>query len=790
MSDGRPYVGARTPRREDARLLAGRGRFAGDISLPGMVHAVIARSPVAHGRVTRCETEAARAVPGVLDVITAGDAAGVRLPCVSLAPGQPETSYPVLEETVRYVGQPLAVVVALTAEAAEEAAGLLGIGFEELPAVLGADRALLDDAPLLYPEWGTNLVTDLVIGDADCEEVIAGAEHVVEMTFRIGRAAPSPMEPRGTVAEWSGGLLTVWASTQAPHHVRDHAAQALGLAQHRVRVIGCDVGGGFGAKEHLYPDETLICLAAIRSGRPVRWVEPRADHLGATLSARDVVHRGRLALDADGRFLALHCDMIGDLGAHPSNVGIAPIAVSATVLPGPYHFERAGARVRAAVTTTTPTGSYRGFGQPEAAWTRERLVDEAARRLGLDPVEIRLRNMIRPEELPYDTRTWQSYDSGDYPGALRALCDLVRPRPSRDGRRRGVGFACYVESTGMGPSEQMRAAGIQSGGFETSIVRMEPDASVVVCAGVAGIGQGIETTLAQLAADRVGVPLERVQVVLGDTAATPYSPLGSIASRSLTVGGGALIQAAARLRDRIVAIAAHQLEVGPQDLEIGDGAVQVKGDPGSRRTLEEIAASAWRGWDLPEGMPPGLEERATHDPAAYTYAYGAHAAAVAVDVETGAVEVEGYWVVCDSGTLVNPAIVEGQIRGGVAQGIGMALTEEVVYSPDGQPFAEYLLPTTREAPDIEVVLVQTPSPVTPGGMKGVGEAGVIGPPAAIGNAIAAALPEIAARITATPLTPQAVWSLLDGAHGSAGPVLGRPHEPNRRTVSTASSQRR
>ncbi|MEV7012910.1 xanthine dehydrogenase family protein molybdopterin-binding subunit [Streptosporangium sp. NPDC051022] len=762
MSDGRPYVGARTPRREDSRLLAGRGRFVGDVSLPGMVHAVVVRSPVAHARVKRCETVAVRAAPGVLDVVTADEAAGVRLPCVALAPGQPSPSYPVLEETVRYAGQPLAVVVALTAEAAVDAAGLLDVAFDELPAVVGADNALLDGAPLLYPEWGTNLVTDFVLGDADCEETIAGAEHVVEMTFRIGRAAPNPMEPRGIVASWDGGLLTIWASTQAPHHVRDHAAQALGLAQHRIRVIGCDVGGGFGAKEHLYPDETLVCLAAIRSGRPVRWIEPRADHLAATLSARDAVHRGRLAFDADGRFLALHCDILGDLGAHPSNVGISPIAVTATTLPGPYRFERAGARVRAAVTTTTPTGSYRGFGQPEATWTRERLVDEAARRLGLDPVEIRLRNMIRPEELPCATRTWQSYDSGDYPGALRALRDLVRLRPSHDGRRRGVGFSCHVESTGMGPSEQMKAAGIQAGGFESSVVRMEPDASVVVHAGVAGIGQGIETALAQLAADRVGVPIDRVQVVLGDTAATPYSPVGSIASRSLTVGGAALIQAAARLRDRIVAIAAHQLEVAPEDLEADGDSVRVKGDPAARRTLEEIAASAWRGWDLPEGMTPGLEERATHDPAAYTYAYGAHAAAVAVDVETGAVEVEGYWVVGDSGVLVNPAIVEGQIRGAVAQGIGMALTEEVVHSPDGQPLAEYLPPTTREVPPIEVVMLQTPSPVTPGGMKGAGEAGAIGPPAAIGNAIAAALPEIAARLTATPMTPETVWSLLDG----------------------------
>ncbi|GAA2874508.1 molybdopterin-dependent oxidoreductase [Streptosporangium fragile] len=764
MSDHFAYIGARTPRREDARLLTGRACFVADLRPPGMAHAVVVRSPVAHGRVTRCELDAARTAPGVLDVIGPGDASGVRLPCVSLAPGQRETSYPVLGEAVHYAGQPLAVVVALTAEAARDAADLVGLEFDELPAVIGVDRALDPGAPLLYPEWGTNLVADFEVGDsgADCDAAVARADHVVEMTFRLGRAAPSPVEPRGIVASWRDGELTVWASTQAPHHVRDHAAESLGVAHHRVRVIGCDVGGGFGAKEHLYPDEVLVCLAAIRSGRPVRWIETRADHLTAALAARDAVHRGRLALDADGRFVALHCDVLGDLGAHPSNVGVSPITVSAVMAPGPYRFEKAGVRVRAAVTTTTPTGSYRGFGQPEATWTRERLVDEAARRLGLDPVELRLRNMIGPGELPCTTRTGQTYDSGDYPRALRAVRDLVRVRPRDDGRRRGVGFSCHVQSTGMGPSMAMKVGGIQAGGFETAVVRMEPDASVVVSAGVAGIGQGIETALAQLAADRLGVPLERVEVVLGDTAATPYSSIGSIASRSLTIGGGALTRAAARLRDRITAIAAHQLEAAPGDLELTGDAVRVKGDPGAFRTLREIAVSAWRGWDLPEGVPPGLEERVSYDPDGYTYAYGAQAAAVAVDPETGAVEVEGYWVVNDSGVLVNPAIVEGQLKGGTAQGIGMALTEEIAYSPEGQPLAEYLLPTVREVPDIEVVLLQTPSPLTPGGMKGAGEAGTIGPPAAVGNAVAAALPEIADRIVATPLTPQTLWSAWDG----------------------------
>ena len=746
-------------------MLVGRGRFVGGVRLPGMAYAVVVRSPIAHGRLVRCEVEAVGAVEGVLDVITARDAATLRLPCVTLAPGQRDSSYPVLDGVIRYVGQPLAVVVARTPEVARDAADLLDLEFEELPAVLGAESALESGAPHLYRDWGTNVVTDFEIGDSatECEDAFARAEHVVEMTCRFGRASPYPLEPRGIVASYADAEeeLTIWTSTQSPHHVRDHAADALGLSHDRVRVISHEIGGGFGAKDHLYPDEVLICLAAVRIGRPVSWAESPTDRLAATLPARAAVHRGRLALDAEGRFVALHADIVGDLGGHPSNVGISPFAVSATMLPGPYRFERAGARVRAVVTTTTPTGSYRGFGQPEATWTRERLIDEAARRLDLDPVELRLRNMIGPGELPCSSRTWQPYDSGDYPLALRTLRGLVAPQHRDDGRRRAVGFACHVEATGVGPSMGMKAMGTQAGGYETAIVRMEPDASVVVFAGVAGIGQSIETTLAQIAADRVGVPLDRVRVVLGDTGTTPYSPIGSIASRSLAVGGGALTRAAAQLHDRIVATAAHQLEVSPDDLEIAGSTVRVKGDPEAYTTLREIATSAWRGWDLPEGASPGLEERATYDPAAFTFAYGAHAAAVAVDPETGAVEVEGYWVVNDSGVLVNPAIVEGQLRGGVAQGIGMALTEEIVYSPDGQPLADYLLPTAREIPDIQIALLQTPSPLTPGGMKGVGEAGTIGPPAAIGNAVAAALPEIADRITSTPITPCTLWNWLN-----------------------------
>jgi carbon-monoxide dehydrogenase large subunit len=673
--------------------------------------------------------------------------------------------YPLLDTTVRYVGQPVAAVTAETLAQATDAAELLDLDYEQLPAVLGIEAALADGAPQLYPEWAGNLYTEYLVGDsaAECEAAIAGAAQVVELTAAFGRVAPYPLETRRVVASDTDDGLTVWISTQGPHSIRDALAETLGRSHDRIRVISQALGGGFGAKEHLYPDELLACLAAIRVGRPVAWAESPTDRLAATLSAREAIHHARLALDADGRFLAVYAEIVGDLGAQSSYAGSAPLAVTATALPGPYHFERAGGNVRAVLTNRTPTGSCRGFGQPEAAWTRERLIDQAARQRGEDPVELRLRNMIGPDQLPFRTRTGRHLDTGDYPLALRTLREMVRrgggARPD-DGRRRGIGYSCQTEGTGMGPSMELRDLGGRGGGYETAVVRMEQDGSVVVFAGVIGMGQGIETALSQIAADRIGVPLDQVRVELGDTATTPYSGIGSVASRSAVVGGGALVQAATGLREHLLAIAAYQLEAAADDLEVVDGTVRVKGDPQACRTFAELATSAWRGWDLPAGMPPGLEERASYDPPTFCFPYGAHAAAVAVDPETGAVEVERYWAVADSGVIINPTIVEGQLVGGIVQGIGTALTEEIAYTPDGQPVADYYLPSALEAPPIEVTLLSTPSPTTPGGMKGAGESGTIGAPAAIGNAIAAALPEIAPHITSTPITPQSLWTHL------------------------------
>ncbi|GLY79227.1 xanthine dehydrogenase family protein molybdopterin-binding subunit [Actinoallomurus iriomotensis] len=776
-------VGARVARINDPRLLTGRGTYVDDISLPGMLHAVMVRASIAHGRVTRFDAAEALADEDVHAVITPEQAmARTRdLPLVWLAPEQRHTHVPVATDEVRYVGQPLGVVVADTRASAEDALDVIDVGYDELDAVVDAEAALADDAPLLYPGWGTNVVASYDIGDTgeEIEPVFAGAAHVVERRLQVQRLAVNPIEPRGLVAQWDAGTesLTVWISTQVSHHIRDHLAIVLGLRADQVRVIARDVGGGFGSKEHLYADEALACLAAMTTGRPVKWIEDRGEHFGATFHARDVVHRARLALDENGRFLAIHSDIVGNCGAHASNVGTGPFRISSIMLPGPYRFERAGTRIRGVVTTTTPTGAMRGFGMQEASWVRERLVDEAARELGADPVELRLRNMLGPEDLPYETRTYQRYDSGDYPEALRRVGAEIdkRSRPSEGRIRRGVGVATHVEFTGLGPSKMQQLVGFHLGGFETGVVRVEPDGSVVVSSGVVGMGQGIETTLAQLAAEQLHVPMSAVTVRLGDTATAPYSASGSIASRSMVVGGGAVVRAGGRLRERLVRIAAHRLEADPGDIEVEEGVFSVKGVPGSSLTLAELAGHAWLGWNLPPGERADLEEKDVHDPENVSYSYASHAAAVAVDLDTGQVRVEDYWVVHDAGTVVNPMIADGQVVGGVAHGIGIALHEEMRYDPAGQPittsYLDYVMPTAEDIPDMDVSHLCTPAPHIPGGMKGLGEGGTILSPVTVGNAVAAAVPEIAEKLVETPLSPSRMWTLIHeaGLHDEAGP---------------------
>lgn len=777
VSPQRPgLVGRRVPRTNDRRLLAGRGRFTDDVAPAGLLHAAVLRSPVAAGRLTRLDASAALALDGVHLVINALDDHGAigRFPCVWTQPGQLITSYDVLSSVITYVGQELAMVVAASREIAEDAVGEIEIEIDAVDDIVDDAVTAAAGGPFVHPDLGTNVVVEFDAGDprARVDEALAAAHHVVEMDLAIPRVIGRPMETRGAVASWDSATeeLTVWTSTQAVHHVREHLCVMLGLRTEQIRVVAPDIGGGFGTKEHLYPDEVLVCEASRRLGRPVKWIEDRFESFTATLHARGQYHHARLGLDEVGNFVALWTDVIHDQGAHPSNVGPGPSIVATGMLPGPYRFGAAGAHVRCVVTNRTPTGAYRGFGMQQAAWVRERLVDEAARRLGLDPVQLRLRNMIEPEEMPFTTPFHHRYDSGDYPRSLSMVAEAASSFEAADpddGLRRGVGFASFVEFTGLGPAIVQQRVGFHLNGFESSIVRIENDGTITVLTGAASIGQGIETTLAQIAADGLGVPFERIRVIIGDTSRVPYSSAGAIASRSLAVAGGALVLSCERLAAKVAVIAAHRLEADVNDIELIDGRVQVVGTPTQGFTLAELADTAWMGWDLPDGCDAGLEERVTYDPDDITYAYASHAAAVAVDPDTGRVTVEGYWVVHDAGVIVNPMIADGQVQGGFAQGLGMALYESVRYV-DGQPaqssFMDYLVPTASCVPDISLGHLETPSPVTPGGMKGLGEGGLIPVPAAIANAVANALPEIADRLVTTPLSADVLWAMLSDVH--------------------------
>jgi len=692
-------------------------------------------------------------------------------------PGQLQVEYSVVPtDTVLYAGQPLGAVIAQTRAAAEDGLDLVEIDIEPLAAVIDAHAALAPRHGLLHPDWGTNVAVEADFGDPveAVEAALAAAPHVLSMDFHLPRQFGSPIETRGVVAQWEAGLeeLRVWSSTQTPHHCRDHLAGVLGLRVDQVRVIAPDVGGGFGNKEHLYPDEVIVCLAAMRTGRPVKWIEDRRESFTATLHARDQFHTARIAYDDEGRLVALHSDILMDLGAHPSNVGSGPGQVAAGMLPGPYRFASVGAHLRCVLTNKAPVGALRGFGQQQATWVRERLVDEVARRLGITPLEIRRRNMLRSDELPHMTRTFQQYDSGDYPRLLEmvaARLDDLRAGLPQDGRLRGVGLASHVEFTGLGPSRMNQIVGFHLMGSETAVVRVDIDGTATVSSGVSAMGQGIDTTLGQLVGDRLGLPMARVRVLLGDTAIAPYSSGGSIASRSITVGGGAAVLASEKLRSKILAIAAYQLESDPEELEILDGRVSVRGAPFASKTFAEIASSAWLGWDLPPETALGLEEKQSYDPPDVSYSSATHGAIVSVDEESGVVRVEHYVVAHDCGVVVNPMIVDGQIHGGVAQGIGAALLEEMVYDTNGQPltttYMDYLLPTSSDVPDILLEHIETPSPFTPGGMKGIGEGGAIVPPAAIGNALCDAIPEIAHLVTELPMTPPRVWGWIQQVRG-------------------------
>jgi aerobic carbon-monoxide dehydrogenase large subunit len=780
------FIGARIPRIEDDRLLTGRARYLADIRLADTVEVALVRAPLAHARIERIQTAAASAAPGVLRVVTASDLDGVAPVPDFFDWARPVRMFPLCRDVVRYVGAPVAAVVAGDRYLAEDAAELVDVDYQSLPVIESMDGALADGAPTLFPGWPDNVMVDAPGVDAQVEGKFAGAHRVVCGRYVTQRYSAVPMETRGTLARWEDGRLTVWTTTQFPHICRTLLALVLSVPERDIRVVVPDIGGGFGCKAEIYPEDFLVCWLARDLGRPVRYVEDRAEHMVATGQARDMVIDLEAAVTADGRVEALRGTVDQDLGSeevYPPGFAMAFTAMGS--LTGPYRIPHQNVRVRGIVTNKTPAGAYRGFGIPEAVFAMERLMDKIASQAGIDRIEVRRRNLIDPQDLPYTTAAGSLIDSGSHRASFERAIEMGRASlivaqaayAQQANIRVGLGVINYVE--GVNPTYFGTTGNWTAN--EACTLRVEPDGSVTVSGGVVTMGQGVTTMAATLAAETLGMPIENIRVAFGDTDTNPYG-LGAWGSRSTGALGGALIKSAAQIRAKAAAIAAHLLEAAPADMVFEGGRIHVAGDTEQGVTWADVARVATvRTLDLPPGMDPGLDVTATYQPdgldhvprpdgrmnVCATYTNSSHAAVVAVDIETGVVNVLGYFVAHDCGTVINPMIVEGQIHGGVAQGIGGALYEHNAYGPEGTPlattFMDYLLPTATEVPRIVVEHFESPAPGSAFGAKGAGEAGLIGPAPAIAAAVEDALREFGVHdLSETPLRPSAVLSAVRG----------------------------
>jgi aerobic carbon-monoxide dehydrogenase large subunit len=781
-------LGARVRRLEDPRVLLGATRYVDDMRLPGTLAIAFVRSPHAHARIVAVDARRASSVPGVHAVLTAADLETI-LPPLRVA-HDPATGRPPCRTVVwpvlacgkaRFVGEAVAAVVAEDRAIAEDAAGLVDVDWDPLEPVVDVERATAAGAPLVHDDWPDNVYQRVDASLGDVAGTFRAADLVVSETFRSGRHLALPMEGRGTVAAWerATATLTVWASTQMPHVLREHIARLLALPEHSVRVIAVDVGGGFGLKAHIFPEELLPAALARRLGRPVEWIEDRREHLAASQHARDQLVRAELALAKDGTMLGLRAHITADIGAYCEYPWPTFEAnVTATAMPGPYTIRAFAYQTLSVATNKCSIGAYRGVGQPIGVLAMERLVDIAAARLGIDCVELRRRNMIASDAHPWTTVFGTSIESGSHRECLAKAVEMIhrdgagtrREEARRRGRRRGIGFASYVEVTA--PNSQVwQMLGPATGGHEPATVRVETDGCVTVAVGVNSQGQSHETTFAQIAADRLGVTLEDVRVVQGDTATTPRGWVTG-GSKSAVATGGAVLRAAERLREKLLHAASRLCELPVADLDLRDGSVCRAADGASITPIREIAAAVWlgRAGPTPDGEP-GLEVTTRYEPPPLTHSNSTHAVEVDVDVETGRVEIVRYVAVEDCGTILNPLVVDGQIQGGIAQGIGAALYEEIVYDENGQlltgTLMDYLPPTAADVPRVAIAHIETPSPYTAGGMKGVGEGGAIAPPAAIANAVADALAEFAPRVSRVPLTPERVLAIIDGARSGS-----------------------
>ena len=771
--------GSGIKRREDPRLLTGTAKYTADINLPGQLYAAILRSPHGHARIRKINTAPAKSAAGVTAVFTGVDTEGVlnSIPCAWLVPNSDlkTAPYPPLAKSVaRYVGDAVAVVVAETVQQAYDAVDLIDVDYEPLPATVDPEQAVKNGAPQLHEEAPNNVAFHWTVAGGDIDAAFKKADIVVKDRIIQQRLIPTAMETRGALAQYvpATGELTLWNTTQNPHIVRFIMSLVCGIPEDRLRVIAPEVGGGFGSKIPQIQGDFITVFCSMKTGRPVKWIETRSENYQSTTHGRDHVQDVEMAATKDGKILGLRCTVWAGMGAYLSTAapGI-PTILHGLMLSGPYQIGAVKEDVYGVYTNTTPVEAYRGAGRPEATFMLERVLDKVADQLKIDPAEIRRRNLIPPFANGHDVITGLKYDSGNYEGALDKALKHVgyeglrkeQAEARKKGRHIGIGVGFYVEICGLGPSQVAGAVGFQGGLWESAIVRFHPSGKAHVFIGSSPHGQGEETTFAQIVADELGVAVNDVKVIHGDTDVTPMG-WGTYGSRTTAVSGAALAVATRKIKEKAKLLTSHLLEAAVEDIEYANGKFFVRGFPEKSKTIQDIALMANVAWNMPQGMEAGLEASSFYDPPNFVYPFGAHVAVVEVDPETGHIELKRYVAVDDCGHQINPMIVEGQVHGGVVQGIGQALWEQAVYDNNGQlltgSLADYAIPRADKLPDIEVLSTVTPSPHHPLGVKGIGEAGTIVSTCTVYNAVIDALEPFKVESIQMPLTPERVWRAI------------------------------
>jgi carbon-monoxide dehydrogenase large subunit len=791
-------VGQPRKRKEDARLITGKTTWTDNMSLPGMLHIAVVRSPVAHARITNLDVSAAKAAPGVVEVFTGRDLAEEQgsIPCAwPVTPDMVNPGHPsIAVDSVNHVGEAVALIVARSKVAAQDAVELVDIDYDVLPPVLHMEEAIKDGADLVHDDLSSNTSFHFVFdgGEAgtagDTEQAFADADVVVSRRFVQQRLIPAFMEPRSVVVQPQGDAFTMWSATQIPHILRVMLAMVTGVPEHKLRIIAPDVGGGFGGKLQVTPEEVLTFLVARRLGKPVKWTETRSESLMTAHHGRDQIQYIDIASDREGNIKGLRCRILADMGAYLRLVSPGVPVLGAFMFVGIYKFPAYRFECDGIFTNKVPTDAYRGAGRPEATFAVERIMDELAVELGMDPLELRRKNWIQAHEFPFTTAAGLEYDSGDYEQATQQALQLIgydelraeqkRRRESGDPVQLGIGFSTFTEMCGLAPSRVLGSLAYGAGGWESASVRMLPTGKVEVVTGTTPHGQGHETAWSQLVADQLGVPFEDVEVLHGDTAIASRG-MDTYGSRSLVVGGTAVVKAADKVIAKARRVAAHLLEASEEDLEFAGGSFSVRGTPGTGLSIQEIALATFASHNFPEGMEPSIDAEATFDPVNFSFPHGTHICAMEVDTETGMVKIRKYACVDDVGTVVNPLIVEGQVHGGLAQGIAQALYEEAVYDDDGNlttgTFVDYLVPAASDLPHFDTGNTVHEAPGNPIGAKGVGEAGCIASTPAVVNAALDAVRHLGVSDILMPLTPERVWRAIHrggdgGDRATAGTV--------------------